>query len=291
MGDKDLFNSAIRFLTSPPPSYAWSTTMPKALAVEKAKSIKAATKKAAEKGITKPKHKPAEPPPETEVDTPAEAVVQSGFSVFNQPPKEPTVSKPEKSTKQATDPALLAQAKAEREAKAAAEKQRKEAEKAEKAAERARAKAEKEAAAKAEKTEKAAERAAAREAKATTMGDAAPMAALRSAKDSYVRASNGRMRSTDAVASAFDKLEPAEAIAVSMQVLQLSENPYTRLNVGQQSMNLRNKVRAAIRQGRITIEALTDTVENGGFVARSEAARASHIKPKKAASEAQLPLV
>ena len=198
----------------------------------------------------------------TQIDGSAAPVFQSGFSIFNQTqPKESMMSK--------TDAEKLTVTKEEREAQAAARKEAKESA----ALAKAEAKAEKDAArlAKSEslaadKMTKAAARAersealkAQREARAAELAEsgatyAGSMLALRDAKKTYVRSATGQLRSTDPIAEVLDAVPSVNVVKLAMIALELPENPYSRLNVGQQSMNLRNKLRFAVRTAKITID-------------------------------------
>lgn len=188
-------------------------------------------------------------------DTPSSAV-QLGFSVFN----------PNVKVDSMTDKTQASEAKkAEREAAKAAKLAEREAKK----AEREEARRAKREAAAAEKAARAAARAAAREAaraeraaKMAELGEQPKMAALRSAKDRYVKAKNGSLRSNDEIAQAFDGLEPDRVIAVCLTLLALGANPYQHLNVGQQSMNLRNKLRTAVKRGVVSIDAIRAAVQS-----------------------------
>lgn len=72
----------------------------------------------------------------------------------------------------------------------------------------------------------------------------------------YVKGITGQLRSTNELAVALDGVTPNGVIQLAKHVLGLDENPYTHLNVGQQSMNLRNKMRGAISKKTLTIEAV-----------------------------------
>ena len=199
------------------------------------------------------------------VDTRPPTVVQSGFSIFNQePPKEMTMSEDTVDKKAQAQAAQTAK-KAEREAKAAAAQAEKDA----KAAEKAKAKAEKEQAAEAAKQAKATEaakKAAEREAAEAALrekglGYVGSMLALRTAKEHYVKGPGGRLHSGDPVATAFAALIPAGVVAICLKLLGMSTNKYAALNIGQQSMNLRNLVRGALKNGKLTPEAVIAAVE------------------------------
>jgi hypothetical protein len=267
-----------------------------------AAEVKQAEKKLAKAGIVRPKHVPK--PAEVGVDADTAPVVQSGFSVFNpQPAKEHQMSKQDAAKAAAaakpTDEEKKAAAAAKAEKKAQAD-----AEKAEKKAQADKAKAEKQAAAEATAAEKKAARdkAAAEkkelaekratEAKERGLSYVGSMLALRDAKNTYVKATNGRLRSTDAVATIFDAVEPAGTVAIAMKALELETNPYSQLNVGQQSMNLRNKLRGAIRAGKVTEAQLVSIRDAGGYTepvmkARADAEqKAKERADKKAADDA-----
>lgn len=229
--------------------------MPKVLADERNKALKDAAKKAAAKGITKPKHEP-QPQAEAEsteagavagVDSPEAAVVQSGFSVFNQQEKSmtetPNIVDPEKAAKQAEREAEAA-AKAEAKAAKAAEREAKakqaEADKLVKTAEReAKAKERAEAA--------AAAAAAAKEAGRTYTGSMLALAD-RVKQGVYVKSALGQLRSTDELATALDAVPPAGVVTLGKLIF-AGETKYDSLNIGQQSMNFRNRLRGAIRKG------------------------------------------
>lgn len=298
--------------------------MPKAQADAKKADLKAAEKKAAEKGVVKPRHRSTKSIDEIQrensanfikgmseaeklaqrdlgevlaqveakaaaetgsgVDEPSAGVVQSGFSVFNQA-QGGTMSETPKTKLTDEQKAAI---KAEREAKAAAkaeEKARKEAER--KAAQEARAEklaAEKEAKAAAKAEREAA--AARRRAELEAMGGG-KMVALRAAKDRYVKSATGRLRSTDEVATAFDMVQPAGVVEIAMLVLGLSANPYAHLNVGQQSMNLRNKLRGAVRKDPAVLQRIIETRDSGNYTAPTLAAiEAARVAREAAAAKA-----
>lgn len=186
-----------------------------------------------------------EQPEPQEVDKTPEAPVQSGFSVFNPTPAV-------KDTMMSDKDAEKAKTAEEREAARAAKKAEAEAAKAAKIAEREAKKAEAEAAKAARAAEREAKKAE-RAARAAELGEQAKMAALRDAKKNYVKSATGQLRSNDELAVALDAVQPTAVIAIALRLLKLDENPYQRLNVGQQSMNLRNKLRGAIKRNVLTI--------------------------------------
>lgn len=219
-------------------------------------------------------------------ETPAPAV-QSGFSVFNPTPvKESMMSKAdaEKTTSPKLDAEARAAAKAEREAAKAAKLAEKEAAKAAKIAEREAAAQAKEAA----KAERAAARAAKaeREARLAELGPQGKMSALRDAKKNYVKSATGQLRTNDELAQALDTVPPTGVIRLALEVLQLPENPYSRLNVGQQSMNLRNKLRGAIKRNVVTIAQVVAARDAGGYALTAEDLAKRTVRKAKEQSEA-----
>jgi hypothetical protein len=96
------------------------------------------------------------------------------------------------------------------------------------------------------------------------------MAALRDAKKNYVKSATGVLRTNDELAQALDAVPPTGVIRLSLEVLALDANPYARLNVGQQSMNLRNKLRGAIKRGTVTIAQVVEARDAGGFAISAE---------------------
>lgn len=193
-----------------------------------------------------------EQPEPQEVDKTPEAPVQSGFSVFNPTPVKDTMMS-DKDAEKAKTAEERAAAKAEREAARAAKKADAEAAKAAKIAEREAKKAEAEAAKAARAAEREAKKAE-RAARAAELGEQSKMAALRDAKKNYVKSATGQLRSNDELAVALDAVQPTAVIAIALRLLKLDVNPYQRLNVGQQSMNLRNKLRGTIKRNVLTIE-------------------------------------
>ena len=280
--------------------------MAKAQATEKKAALKTAEKAAAAKGITKPKHKPTNKfvkayeqshkglvevevrvPVATEqqcetastegVDTAPDTVVKSGFSVFNQPQKESTVE-------QAVANKPLTQE--EREAAAAAKIAAKEAKNAAAVAK------------KAEREAKAAETQAQREARAAelvaagrTYTGSMTVLADRVKQGLYVKSATGQLRSTDDLAVALDAV-PAENV-VKLGVMLFEEaNKYASLNIGQQSMNYRNRMRGAIKKGTFTLERVTELVTEHGLAtalgqAEAKAAAKAAKEAEKAAVKAE----
>ena len=80
------------------------------------------------------------------------------------------------------------------------------------------------------------------------------MRALRTASEHYVTGKNGNPHCGDEIGKALADLPRDEVIRVLIKALKLESNPYSHLNPGQQSMNLRNKARGALKNGFIKIE-------------------------------------
>jgi hypothetical protein len=248
-----------------------------------------------------PKHTRHAKPSNTEaapavapIDTTSGGAVQSGFSIFNQTPvKENMMSTvdAEKATSKALSAEARAAAKAEREADKAAKLKAAEDAKAAKITEREARAAAKEA----DKLAKAEARAAAkaeREARMAELGPQGKMAALRDAKKNYVKSATGLLRSNDDLAQALDAVTATNVVHMAMELLQLEQNPYTRLNVGQQSMNLRNRLRGALKKGLITIAQVVEVRDAGGYAIPAEDIAAAAIakaerEAKRAANAAE----
>lgn len=88
----------------------------------------------------------------------------------------------------------------------------------------------------------------ARESKAKYAG---PMLALRAAAKAYVKGQNGNPHCGDQLAAALGGLTREQTVEVLIYALGLPGNPYAHLNPGQQSMNLRNRARAAMKNGQL----------------------------------------
>lgn len=89
-----------------------------------------------------------------------------------------------------------------------------------------------------------------------------PMRALRDRVKAgkYTKAANGQPSCGDEVANALGALEPTEVIAACMVAMDIA-NPYLTLNIGQQSMNLRNKLRGQLKRGEIGMGVLREAIE------------------------------
>lgn len=90
-----------------------------------------------------------------------------------------------------------------------------------------------------------------------------PMLALRSASRNYVKG----IHCGDIIANAFDGMKSEHVILTCIEILGLGHNPYVHLNVGQQSMNLRNRVRASYKKGQTPAELIYATASRLGFTA------------------------
>lgn len=95
-----------------------------------------------------------------------------------------------------------------------------------------------------------------------TTGYQGPMLALRDRlKDGkYKKAANGQPSCGDEVANVLGTLEPTEVIRACLIALDIG-NPYLHLNIGQQSMNLRNKLRGALKHEKFGMGVLREAVE------------------------------
>jgi flagellar biosynthesis GTPase FlhF len=277
---RQLLASAIDILTKSSNTFTLTRSLEMPRAIAKARQAEV---KAAEKRIRARKVEPAAEPAATVVDTPPAPVIQSGYSIFNQQ-EVPAVT--DHSDQKAAKAAEREAAKAAKESAKAA----KESEKAAKAAEREAAKAEKQAAIEAKRQErenaKAAREAAKAEKLAQADGYAGSMLALRDARVRYVKAMNGRLRSTDQIAEVFDAVDPMGVVAIAMRALNLEANPYARLNIGQQSMNLRNRLRGALKKGIVTLDAIRELRDAGGHTAIVES-RLAAVNAKREARAAK----
>lgn len=79
-----------------------------------------------------------------------------------------------------------------------------------------------------------------------------PMLALKTARKAYVKAANGIQCNGDNLALLCGQYTREVVVAGLIQALGLPGNPYLSLNPGQQSMNLRNKARHALKAGLVT---------------------------------------
>lgn len=90
-----------------------------------------------------------------------------------------------------------------------------------------------------------------------------PMLALRDrvAAKAYVTASNGNPCCADDLAAACGIHKPVDVVRGLIIALKLEGNPYLHLNIGQQSMNLRNKARGALKNGLLTMAEVLTALE------------------------------
>lgn len=88
------------------------------------------------------------------------------------------------------------------------------------------------------------------------------MLALVEARKAYVKGANGNAHTGDFIGTAFAAMTRDQVIATCVSLLGLPGNPYLHLNPGQQSMNLRNKVRGAMQRGEISAEAVRNVTQN-----------------------------
>lgn len=111
----------------------------------------------------------------------------------------------------------------------------------------------------------AAEAAAQAEEAATTSHDgySGPMLALRerAKRGLYAKQANGQPACGDEIAALLGVLPPALVIRACISAMALPGNPYLHLNIGQQSMNLRNKLRGAMKRGEFGMGVVREAVE------------------------------
>lgn len=88
-----------------------------------------------------------------------------------------------------------------------------------------------------------------------------PMLALVSARRSYVKADNGILCNGDALATLCGMYKREVVCKGLVQALGLGGNPYLALNEGQQSMNLRNRTRHALKNGTVTMVQVADALK------------------------------
>lgn len=94
-----------------------------------------------------------------------------------------------------------------------------------------------------------------------------PMLALREAakRGAYTKAANGQPSCGDTLAQALGTLKPEYVIRACIAALALPGNPYLHLNIGQQSMNLRNKLRGALVRGEFGMGVVMEAVEDAAI--------------------------
>jgi hypothetical protein len=80
-----------------------------------------------------------------------------------------------------------------------------------------------------------------------------PMLALVTARKAYLKAPNGNPCCADNLAALCGAYSRETVVTALIKALGLPSNPYLALNPGQQSMNLRNKARHALKSGTVQI--------------------------------------
>jgi hypothetical protein len=281
--------------------------MPKALADQKAADRKAFMKK----GHTAPKHTPTKVDPTDPfglaakasgktVDTQESGVVESGHSNPTTT-QGTTMTEPVKTKQELAEEATKAKMAAKAEKIAAAEKTKAEKEeKAKIAAAEKKAQSEKTAAERAEakrikdeqKQAEAAEKLAGDGRNYT--GSMLALAA-RVKAGAYVKGSHGQLRSNDDLAVALDSVPPANVVKLAMEVLGETENKYASLNVGQQSMNYRNRLRGALKKAlevngvKVTLDLIKEVRDNNSYAV--EPAPKVKKEPKPATTNAPAPQI
>ncbi|CAB5228712.1 hypothetical protein UFOVP1544_20 [uncultured Caudovirales phage] len=83
----------------------------------------------------------------------------------------------------------------------------------------------------------------------------------RMAEGAYQKAPNGQPCCGDRVATLLGTLQPLQVIRACIVAMALPSNPYNHLNVGQQSMNLRNKLRGCFKREEFGFGVLVEAVE------------------------------
>lgn len=76
----------------------------------------------------------------------------------------------------------------------------------------------------------------------------------------YVKSKTGQLCNGDELATALTAVGPLGVVQVAMEVLGETSNKYAALNIGQQSMNYRNRLRGAVKAGKTTIDAIKEVV-------------------------------
>ncbi len=180
-------------------------------------------------------------------------------------------------------------------AEAAEAKAKKDAEKAAKKAEADAAKAAKVAATAEARVKAKAEREARLEAlKSEGKNYVGSMLALadRVKSGAYVKGLTGQLRSNDELAITLDGVGPDGVIQLAKHVLAIEENPYTKLNIGQQSMNFRNRMRGALKKGTLTFDQIKAAIveldiDATELIQKAAVEKAARIAARKAEAEAK----
>lgn len=77
----------------------------------------------------------------------------------------------------------------------------------------------------------------------------------------YGKMANGQPACGDQLAQMLGSLNSAQVIRACMIAMAIEMNPYAHLNIGQQSMNLRNKLRGMLKAGVFGYGVVTEAVE------------------------------
>jgi len=113
-------------------------------------------------------------------------------------------------------------------------------------------------------------------------GYSGPMLALRERllQGAYKKMPNGQPANGDQVATALGSLTPAQVISACIAAMALPSNPYLHLNIGQQSMNLRNKLRGCLKRGEFGFGVVREAIEDVQQI--TDQADAAEFKADKA---------
>lgn len=110
----------------------------------------------------------------------------------------------------------------------------------------------------------------------------------------YVKGATGQLHTQDELATALDGVHPTDVISMGIDLLKLEENPYHKLNTGQQSMNLRNRMRGAIKKETLKISDIADYITRNKIQVVTRAdneakakAKAERVAEAKAEREAK----
>ena len=109
-----------------------------------------------------------------------------------------------------------------------------------------------------------------------------PMLALRQAAKAYVTPQNGNPCNGDALATACGSYDRAIVVEALVKALGLEGNPYLHLNPGQQSMNLRNKARARLTTGTLTMGDISTALNVAYILSPEFAASKAAVEAKQA---------
>jgi len=112
--------------------------------------------------------------------------------------------------------------------------------------------------------------------------------AERAKSGAYIKSVSGQLRSVNPLADLLDGVSVDDVIRLAKEVLNISENPYTKLNTGQQSMNFRNRMRGALAKGTLTLDMIAEVIRIEGYDHKDDylAAAAAAKATKKATAEA-----